>query len=86
MYTQAIDETELDYQRLADYKWVANSIEFSFRNENVSWTGHSHVASLPKEKQAVAIQLAISDKNGFHNYVVSDLIGCSNGKTLTENQ
>lgn len=73
MYAQAIDETELEYQRLANYKWVANSIEFSLRKENVSWTVHSHVASLPKEKQAVAIQLAISDKNGFHNYTVCDL-------------
>ena len=65
---------------------VAKAIIFFTRVENVSWAVHSHVASLPKEKQTEAIKQAISDKNDFLNCVVSDLIGCGNGKTLTENQ
>lgn len=73
MCAQALDETDATYSTLSGYKWVAGEIEFCLRKQKVSWTGHSHVASLPKEKQAVAIQLAISDKNGFHNYTVCDL-------------
>lgn len=50
MYAQAVEVTGWDYQRLADTKYVALHVEFSFRNENLSWTHHRHVASLPKNK------------------------------------
>ena len=58
MYSQVLDESELNYQALANYKWVAKSIEFSTRVENVSWTIHRQIASLPKDKQIKALKLA----------------------------
>jgi len=52
MYTQAMqDETGFEYQTLADDKWVAGQIEFSSRNENLSFKHHRVVAPLEPEQQ-----------------------------------
>ena len=58
MYTQALDETGAAYQTLRNYKWVSGNIELSLRKDNVSWTIHHVIASLPPEKQAEALQKA----------------------------
>jgi len=51
-YTQAIEDTGLDYQTLRNCKWVAASIQMSLRGDNLSWSHHREVASLePKEQQ-----------------------------------
>jgi N6-adenosine-specific RNA methylase IME4 len=61
MYEEAMDKTGAKYQRLANAKWVAESIEFSTRVENVSWSHHRLVAALDKEEQAR--WLARAEKN-----------------------
>jgi len=43
-YAQAMDETGIDYQRLADYVWVAKAVPFSVRKEKLSWSHHKEVA------------------------------------------
>jgi len=50
-YTQAISETGLSYQTLANMKWVAGKIEFSHRRENLSWKHHSEVAGFEPEER-----------------------------------
>jgi len=37
MYEEAEQLTGINYQRLADLKWVSQVFEFSYRNENLSW-------------------------------------------------
>ena len=61
-YAQAISETGAAIQTLMDYKWVANAIKISLRKENVSFTVHKHIASLPPEKHAEAIRQAAAEK------------------------
>jgi len=39
MYAQAMDETGLEYQTIANDKWVAKNIDISLRGENL---GISH--------------------------------------------
>ena len=62
MYAQAIDESDAAYSTLSGYKWVAGEIKFCLRKQKVSWTVHSHVASLPKEKQIEALNKAEEEK------------------------
>jgi len=75
MYAQAVEVTGWDYQRLADTKYVALHVEFSFRNENLSWTHHRHVASLPPEEQAEWLELAAA--NGWRSGQLKDAIKAS---------
>jgi hypothetical protein len=48
----------LDYQTLANLKWVSASIEVSRRREKLSWTHHSEVAALPSGEQDEWLDLA----------------------------
>lgn len=50
-YTQAIDETGMDYGTLANDKYVASKIEFSRRRENLSFSHHQEVAPLDPDTQ-----------------------------------
>ena len=50
-YEQAISMFNRSYQTLANYKNVAKRVDFSRRRENLSWTHHEAVASLPPEEQ-----------------------------------
>ena len=59
-YTQATDVTGLDYQLLADYKWVASRVQFSLRNENLSWWHHRVVASLEPDEQKMWLDKALA--------------------------
>jgi hypothetical protein len=45
-YTEALVETDYDYQTIANAKWVASRFEFSRRRENLSWSHHREVAPL----------------------------------------
>lgn len=57
-YAQAIEATGWKYEQLALCKWVASSVEFSIRIENLSWTHHREVAALPPNEQADLLQWA----------------------------
>lgn len=50
-YTQALEQTDFEYQTLADDKWVAGTIEFSRRRENLPFSHHREVAPLEPELQ-----------------------------------
>lgn len=57
-YTQALEETDYSLQTLMNMAYVAGKIEPSRRRENVSWSHHAEVASLPPEKQAQWLETA----------------------------
>lgn len=62
MYAQGIDETDLAYQTLANYKWVANAIQFSARAEKVGWKVHEQIAAIPEKDRASAIKRAETER------------------------
>ena len=37
------------YQALRDYKWVADNVELSLRNDNLTWSHHREIAKLEPE-------------------------------------
>jgi hypothetical protein len=43
-YAQAMSDTDMEYQRLADYKWVSTAVPISVRNEKLFWSHHRLVA------------------------------------------
>lgn len=57
-YMQAVKYTDLRVQTLTNYKWVASRVPISLRKENLTWTHHSLVASLPLEEQALWLDTA----------------------------
>jgi hypothetical protein len=59
-YVQAIDETGMAYQTLANIKWVASAIDVSRRRENLTWKHHAEVAKLPPDAQDVWLGYAES--------------------------
>jgi hypothetical protein len=67
-YSQAIEETGLDYQTLANYAYVASKVEPSRRRENVSFSHHAEVAALAPEKQEAWLETAEAQ-----NWTRSDL-------------
>ena len=48
MYDDIAEETGYDKQALRDIKYVAQNVESSRRNDNLSFTHHREVASLPR--------------------------------------
>jgi N6-adenosine-specific RNA methylase IME4 len=61
-YAQAIEATGYSNQTLRDAKWVAEAYDdLSLRNDNLSFTHHREVASLPKEKRQEALAVAARD-------------------------
>lgn len=50
-YTQAMEASGLEYQTVANAKYVAGQVEFSRRRENLSFSHHDAVASLPPKEQ-----------------------------------
>ena len=46
-YAQAIEVTGYAYGSLRNAAWVASEIELSRRRDNLSWSHHNEVASLP---------------------------------------
>lgn len=62
-YAQAMEATELEYQTVADAKYVSGAIEFSVRTEKLSFTHHKLVAPLTKPQQTK--WLAKAEKEGL---------------------
>lgn len=50
-YSQALDDTGLEYQALANDKWVSGQVEFSLRKENLTWSHHMAIAPLEPDEQ-----------------------------------
>lgn len=57
-YAQAIEETGLEYQTLADAVYVSKKVDFSLRNENLPFGHHREVASLEPDKQTEVLDWA----------------------------
>jgi hypothetical protein len=51
MYAEALERTGLDYQQLANCKWVSAAVGVSHRCENLSWGHHYEVAALVPDDQ-----------------------------------
>jgi N6-adenosine-specific RNA methylase IME4 len=62
MYAQALDESDYQYQTLANAKWVAKAIPFSCRHEKLSFEHHYQVAGLPAEQRDELLDKAEADK------------------------
>ena len=61
-YEAALDVTGLDYGTLANIASVCEKVESSRRRENLSFTHHVAVASLPAEEQAAWLDRAEAEK------------------------
>src|SRR6266568_3461331 len=57
-YKEFTEQLGFEYQTLADDKWIAGSIEFSLRKENLSFGHHRIVASYTPQEQAILLQKA----------------------------
>lgn len=60
MYAQAVDESQV--RSWQNYKWVANAVETSRRLENVPWSHHQEVASLPPTEQEYWLEKTVKEK------------------------
>lgn len=61
-YAQAVDPEKVGYSNktLSNLKYVAGAIPASRRRENVAWSKHAEVASLPEEAQEKILDRAES--------------------------
>ncbi|PZS35300.1 MAG: hypothetical protein DLM61_02280 [Pseudonocardiales bacterium] len=50
-YEQVIADTELGYQTLRNYAWVARKLPMSRRRDTLSFGHHAEVAALPNDEQ-----------------------------------
>ena len=57
-YRQALAETNLDYQTLRNYAWVARRFPASRRHDRVSFPHHAEVAALSESEQELWLQRA----------------------------
>src|SRR3954454_2728786 len=57
-YKAALDVTDLDYQTLRNYAWVARSFPVSRRRDKLSFQHHAEVAALPEPEQDLWLQRA----------------------------
>ena len=71
-YTQAIEETGLDYDTLATYKRISQIFEFTPRGVNLSWSAHREIASAPSEKQNELLQKA--DKEELTSREIREMV------------
>lgn len=62
---QPASEVEYKYQTLADYAWVARSIDFSIRNRKLSFSHHRLIAPLTPELQALWLEYASTRSTGL---------------------
>lgn len=67
-YSQAIEATGKSYSSAANAKWVADRFEFSRRRENLSWSHHLEVASLPPD--AANRMLGLAEQEGWSRKVL----------------
>lgn len=61
-YRRAIEETELDYQTLRNYAWIARRFEPSRRRDGLSFQHHIEVASLPESERDEWLDQAEANK------------------------
>jgi hypothetical protein len=59
-YREAIAQTELDYQTLRNYAWVARAFEMSRRRDALSFQHHAEVAALPETQQDLWLTRAVT--------------------------
>src|SRR3990167_9363544 len=71
-YSQAIEETGLDYDTLTSYKWVSGAFEFCPRGQNLSWSAHREIASVPESKREALLKRA--DKEGMTSREIKELV------------
>jgi hypothetical protein len=57
-YKAALSVTDLDYQTLRNYAWVARSFPVSRRRDSLSFQHHAEVAALPEPEQDLWLQRA----------------------------
>jgi phage N-6-adenine-methyltransferase len=57
-YMQAVEATGHKIDKLYKCRWVANSIQFCKRLQNLSWTHHHHVSHLDEDAQQVLLAYA----------------------------
>jgi hypothetical protein len=57
-YRAALDVTDLDYQTLRNYAWVARKFPGSRRRDTLSFQHHAEVASLPEPEQDLWLKRA----------------------------
>ncbi|MDX3195164.1 LmbU family transcriptional regulator [Streptomyces sp. MN03-5084-2B] len=50
-YMRAIEKTQLDYQTLRNYAWVARRYPVARRRPNLSFQHHAELASLPEDQR-----------------------------------
>lgn len=60
-YTQALEVTDYEESTLRNDKWVASSIDLSRRRDNLPWSQHAEVASLPPKQQDVLLDRAVDE-------------------------
>lgn len=63
MYSQALDESDYEYETLRHAVWVASRIEMCRRKDNLSYSHHLEVAALEVPEQDKWLELA--DKEGW---------------------
>lgn len=59
-YKEFEEKLGFDYQTLADYKYIASSLDSSLRNENLSFTHHRVVAPYEPREQKILLEMAVT--------------------------
>jgi hypothetical protein len=73
MYKERMKSTGKKYGTLANWKWVAKSIEFSRRRENLSWNHHYEVVHYDPETQDRLLDWCEKDPHTGQKHSVRDL-------------
>lgn len=61
-YQQAIEVTGLEYQTLANYRWVASRFELARRRTDLSWSHHAAVAGLEPARADAWLDQAVRNR------------------------
>ena len=61
-YDELADITGLDRQTIQDYKYVADNVDLSLRNESLTFSHHREAAKLPEDKQIEFLDRASEEK------------------------
>jgi hypothetical protein len=79
-YTQALDATDYQQTSLRNMKWVSNIFDVSRRRDNLTWSHHMEVASLPQDLQEY--WLAQCEQKLYSRNELRRYVQC--GKTIEE--
>lgn len=61
MYDDVAEESGYNIDTLKDYKYVADKVKESLRNDNLEFAHHKAVAPLPPEKQEIFLKKAVEE-------------------------